>query len=141
MAFFPPMNQPARYFFRALRAVLTPLLLLGDKLTTPKSIERDPVEQARVDEETRSLVLYQFEACPFCVKVRRTIKRLGLNIELRDAQGSMEHRTTLREEGGSAQVPCLRIEHPDHGVEWMYESRDIIKYLNHRFGPVQPAPN
>jgi glutaredoxin len=133
------MNRPLRYFFRALRAVLTPLLLLGDKLTTPKSMERDPVEQARIDEETRNLTLYQFVACPFCVKVRRTIKRLGLNIELRDAQGSFEHRETLREQGGSTQVPCLRIEHPDQRVEWMYESGDIIRYLNERFGPENPA--
>jgi glutaredoxin len=133
------MSRPIRYFFRALRTVLTPVLLLGDRLTTPKSMERDPVKQAEVDEETRSLALYQFVACPFCVKVRRTIKRLGLNIELRDAQTPGEHRETLLREGGSAQVPCLRIEHPDERVEWMYESGDIIRYLTERFGPGRPA--
>ncbi|WP_043739556.1 glutaredoxin family protein [Thioalkalivibrio nitratireducens] len=123
-----------RTFFRALRAVLTPILLLGDKLTTPKSMERDPAEQAKVDAETRHLALYQFVACPFCVKTRRAIKRLGLNIELRDAQLDTEHRQALLEGGGKIQVPCLRIEHPDGRVEWMYESSDIIQYLEERFG-------
>jgi hypothetical protein len=81
-----------RYFFRALRVVLTPFLLLGDKLTTPKGMERDPAEQARVDAETENLALYQFPACPFCIKARRTIQRLGLNIELRNAQPTGDHR-------------------------------------------------
>ncbi|MBS0002037.1 MAG: glutathione S-transferase N-terminal domain-containing protein [Thioalkalivibrio sp.] len=123
-----------RYFFRTLRAVLTPFLLLGDKLTTPKSMERDPAEQSRVDAETGALALYQFPACPFCVKVRRAMKRLALDIELRNAQHEGEHRDALIEGGGKPQVPCLRIAHPDGTVEWMYESGDIIRYLEGRFG-------
>jgi glutaredoxin len=123
-----------RYFFRALRVVLTPFLLLGDKLTTPKGMERDPAEQARVDAETENLALYQFPACPFCIKARRTIRRLGLNIELRNAQPTGEHRKALQEDGGKLQVPCLRIAHPDGHVEWMYESADIVRYLEDRFG-------
>jgi glutaredoxin len=124
-----------RSFFRALRALLTPLLLLGDRLTTPKRMERTPEEQARVDAETRNHAIYQFIACPFCVRVRRAVQRLGLNIELRDAQRPGEHRDTLLAEGGQVQVPCLRIDHPDGRVEWMYESSDIIAYLEGRFGP------
>jgi len=31
--------------------------------------------------------------------------------------------------GGKGQVPCLRIEHENGSVEWMYESVDIIRYL------------
>ncbi|MFO8002844.1 glutathione S-transferase N-terminal domain-containing protein [Thioalkalivibrio sp.] len=123
-----------RYFFRALRAVLTPFLLLGDKLTTPKGMEREPAEQARVDAETRDLALYQFPACPFCIKSRRAIQRLGLNIELRNAQHEGDHRDALLKNGGKLQVPCLRIAHPDGRVEWMYESADIVRYLEDRFG-------
>jgi glutaredoxin len=134
------MRTLIRYFFRTLRVVLTPFLLLGDKLTTPKSIERNPGEQARVDAETRDLALYQFPACPFCIKTRRAIKRLGLNIELRNAQQEGEHRDTLIDGGGTLQVPCLRIPHPDGRVEWLYESGDIIRYLDERFGQHEPAP-
>lgn len=122
-----------RYFFRALRAVLTPFLLLGDKLTTPKSMEREPDEQARVDAETRDLALYQFPACPFCIKSRRAIRRLGLNIELRNAQHEGDHRDALLKNGGKLQVPCLRIVHSDGRVEWLYESVEIIRYLEDRF--------
>lgn len=134
MAFSAVMRILIRYFFRTLRLILTPFLLLGDKLTTPKSLERDPAEQARVDAETSQLALYQFPACPFCVKVRRTMKRLALNIELRNAQHEGEHRSALLEGGGKAQVPCLRIPHADGQVEWMYESGEIIRYLEERFG-------
>jgi hypothetical protein len=38
------------------------------------AIKRTPEAQAIADHKTVSLVLYQFEACPFCVKVRRGIK-------------------------------------------------------------------
>lgn len=138
MASLAPMRILVRYFFRGLRVILTPVLLLGDKLTTPKSMERNPADQARVDNETRELALYQFPPCPFCVKVRRAIQRLGLNIELRDAQLEGEHRNALLEGGGKLQVPCLRIQHPDGQVEWMYESADIIRYLNDRFGEAAP---
>lgn|GEM_PF-5453894 len=36
-------------------------------------------------------------------------------------------------EGGRVMVPCLRIE---EGVEakWLYDSNDIIRFLNTRFG-------
>ncbi len=128
-----------RYFFRALRAVLTPVLLLGDKLTTPKSMERDPSDQARVDIETSRLALYQFPGCPFCIKTRRAIRRLGLNIELRNAQPEGEHRMELLQGGGKIQVPCLRIQNTEGQDEWMYESQAIIHYLEDRFGPAQTA--
>ena len=129
------MRMFIRYFFRGVRAVLTPFVLLGEKLATPQPIERDPETQAEVDAATRNLALYQFPACPFCVKVRRSLKRLALNIELRNAQSDTEHRTALLEGGGRVQVPCLLIEHPDGSKQWLYESADIINYLESRFAP------
>lgn len=129
-----PMRSLVRAFFRGLRAVLTPLVLLGEKLTTPSSLQRDPEEQAKVDAETQHLALYQFPACPFCVKVRKTIKRLGLNIVMHNSQGDTERRQELLSGGGRVQVPCLRITHADGQEEWMYESDDIIDYLESRFG-------
>ena len=73
--------------------------------------------------------LYQFKACPFCVKVRRAIKREGLNIETRDAKNNEQYRQELLEQGGKVKVPCLRIE-KNGQVQWLYESNDIIAYLN-----------
>ncbi len=106
--------------------------MFGDFVTRPTPITRGEDVQASVDAATQSLSLYQFYACPFCVKVRREIARLGLNIELRDAQTG-PYREELAREGGRVMAPCLRIE--DAGqVQWMYESSDIISYLNGRFG-------
>lgn len=107
--------------------------MFGSFVTQPKPVERSSEEQAAVDTQTESLSLYQFYACPFCVMVRREITRLGLNIDLRDAQTS-PYRDELAKEGGQVQAPCLRIEN-DGEVQWMYESSDIVDYLKGRFEP------
>ncbi len=123
---------------RAIRWPLGRLILLLDALTAPRPPRRDPAAQAALDEQTRALALYQFHACPFCVKTRRAIRRLGLTIELRDAQHDPDHRRELLEQGGRLQVPCLRIA--DGGdTRWLYESRDIIDYLQQRFGEQRQA--
>lgn len=82
---------------------------------------------------TKDLALYQFDYCPYCVRVRRVIEGLGIKIEIRDTMRDPSHKQDLLEGGGMTQVPCLRIE-TENGVEWMYESSDIIQYLETRFG-------
>lgn len=123
-----------RYFFRTLRLILTPAVLLWEKLTTPKGIERPADAQQRVDSETAQMALYQFKSCPFCIKVRREMKRLSLNIELRDAQHDAQHRTDLHNGGGKPQVPCLRVNDGQGNAQWLYESDAIIALLRGRFG-------
>ncbi|MDR9436279.1 MAG: glutathione S-transferase N-terminal domain-containing protein [Thiohalophilus sp.] len=127
------MKWLIRYFFKGLRALLGPIILLVDKLSTPRGIKRSAQEQQQVDEQTRKLALYQFRTCPFCIKVRRAAKRLSLNIEKRDALGNPVHRRELLEGGGEIKVPCLRITEDDGQVRWLYESDDIIDYLQQRF--------
>ena len=58
--------------------------------------------------------------------------KLNLPIEKRNAPEGSAHRTELLEGGGKVKVPCLRIE-KDGKVEWMYESSQIISYLEKRF--------
>lgn len=127
------MRIVVRSFFRLLRLILTPVMLIMEKLTTPKPIERSSEKQAQVDQQTQKLALYQFRACPFCVKVRKEIARLGLNIEIRDALNDSEHRQALLEGGGKSTVPCLRIAHENGQEEWLYESNDIIAWLRKQF--------
>ncbi|MFV8834417.1 glutathione S-transferase N-terminal domain-containing protein [Aquisalimonas sp.] len=124
-----------RTFFRGVRLVLTPIMIIGNRLTMPGGIEREPDEQARVDERTRALALYHFPACPFCIKTRRAMQRLSLNIELRNAQHPGEHREALEREGGRVKVPCLRIREADGSERWLYESDAIIAYLQEQFAP------
>jgi len=129
------MRVIIRYFFRILRLVLTPFMLLGEKLTTPKGLVRSAEQQALADEASKQLALYQFNACPFCMKVRKEIARLGLNIETRDAQHDSEHRAALEAGGGRVKVPCLRIHQDDGSDRWLYESAEIKAWLQERFEP------
>jgi len=131
------MSVVIRTFFRGVRLSLTPFMLIGERVLRPRGIERDPAEQARVDEQTQQLALYHFPACPFCIKVRRVMQRLSLDIELRNAQPAGPYREELQNEGGAVQVPCLRIEEDDGSVRWLYESDAIIEYLRERFDPAR----
>ena len=120
-----------------IRWPLGQLILLVDFLTAPKRPERNPLEQARIDEAMRGLALYQFRTCPFCVKARRAMRRLGLNIETRDARHDPKWRAQLLAEGGRLQVPCLYIPAESGEAQWLYESNDIIRYLEERVRTVQ----
>jgi len=125
-----------------IRWPLGQLILLVDFLTSPKAPQRVPYEQAKIDQATAGMALYQFRACPFCVKTRRAMKRLGLNIELRDARNDPKWRQLLLAEGGRLQVPCLYIPEASGEAQWLYESSDIIDYLEQRFsdqGTVEQA--
>ncbi len=122
-----------RYFFRALRLVLTPIMLISEKLSTPAAIDRPAEDQKEVDRACQDLALYQFKACPFCIKVRKEMARLNLNIPIRDARDNSEHRQALEQEGGRIKVPCLRIHNEQGQDEWLYESDDIIAWLQQRF--------
>lgn len=127
------MKVVIRLFFKTLRIVLGPFMLLWEWLTRPKGVVRPPALQAQVDAQCRNLVLYQFKTCPFCIKVRQEMRRLSLDIERRDAQGEGPHRDELIAGGGRAMVPCLRITDQVGNSEWLYESGAIIEYLRGRF--------
>ncbi|MFT7007622.1 MAG: glutaredoxin [Colwellia sp.] len=105
------------------------LILLVNFVFSPTSPKRSATEQAKVDDKTKSLSLYQLPSCPFCVKVRRTMKREGMNIELRNINQKNDYREELIREGGKRKVPCLRIEKSDGQVQWLYESNDVIAHL------------
>ena len=78
---------------------------------------------------TSKMSLYQFKACPFCVKVRRYLRRHSLNIELKDAKNNAEIKAELVKEGGKHKVPCLRIEEQGENVRWLYSSNAICLFL------------
>jgi glutaredoxin len=113
---------------RIARKVIGAVILGVDKITSPSAPSRSIEEQTLIDQKTNGLIIYEMIACPFCVKVRREIKRLGLNIKRINVKENAADMNTLVTQGGKFQVPCLRIER-QQGVEWLYESNDIIKYL------------
>lgn len=127
------MKWLIKLFFKTLRIVLIPFMLLWEKITTTKGIVRPQEAQRMIDQRCQKLALYQFKTCPFCIKVRREINRLSLNIPLLDAQNQPQHRAALLQGGGQVKVPCLKITNKKGKTEWMYESADIIRYLKENF--------
>jgi glutaredoxin len=119
-------------FWASIRTLLAGLILFFNWVFTPKSVKRDADSQEQINAATQDLTLYQYKACPFCVKVRRSMKRGALNIETKDAKRCEETKQELLAGGGQLKVPCLKIS--ENGVDrWMYESKEIISYLNDRF--------
>lgn len=127
------MKSVVRLFFKTLRSVLGPIMLLWEWLTRPQGIVRAPAAQEEVERQCRNLVIYQFKTCPFCIKVRQEMRRLALPISCLDAQGEGRHRDDLLRGGGRAMVPCLRITDQAGESQWLYESSAIIAYLRERF--------
>ncbi len=92
---------------------------------TPYCLENPPRPAAPLE-------LYQFEACPFCRKVREVMSELDLAYISRScAHGAGPNRQLVRERGGREQFPFL-ID-PNTGAE-MFESEDIIDYLVDTYG-------
>lgn len=115
-----------------IRNVLGIMIAAVDLITRGSKLKRSPEKQQEVNQELQSLSLYQFFACPFCIKTRRVMHKLNLPIETRSASEGSPHREALLAGGGRVKVPCLRIEQ-NGKVEWLYESSEIIRYLETRF--------
>ena len=125
-----------RSFFKLVRIVLGPVMLLKEKLTRPKGLVRSAAAQQSVNVQCQSLALYQYKTCPFCMKVRQDMASLSLNIQKIDAQPPGTDRDTLTREGGQTKVPCLRMTDATGTSQWMYDSEKIVGYLRGRFAGV-----
>jgi glutaredoxin len=75
-------------------------------------------------EGARDLVLYKFDACPFCAWVQRVVAQLELPVSMRDTRADPAARAELSRRTGGSQVPCLFID-----GQPLLESRDIITWL------------
>ncbi len=127
------MKPVIRAFFKTLRLVLGPVMLLKERVTQPRGVQRDPAAQAAVDLQCQSLALYQFNTCPFCIKVRQEMRRLSLPIEKRDAQHHAAHRDELLQGSGATKVPCLKITDANGHTQWLQDSTAIVGYLRASF--------
>ena len=120
---------------KALRVGLGQLIVLGDAVSRPRPQRRSPQGQAAVVKDAARLSLYQFRACPFCVKTRRELHRLNVPMTLHDAKNDPVQRERLLAGGGKIKVPCLHIEEEGQS-RWLYDSNAIIAYLEQRFAKV-----
>ncbi len=83
--------------------------------------------------ELVDLELYKFDSCPYCQAAMRAIERLHLPVRHRDILADDEAARRLVEVGGRDQVPCLFVDGRP-----LYESADIVRYLEERFGSPRP---
>jgi glutathione S-transferase len=75
-------------------------------------------------------VLYHRMLSPTCARLRRTIRGLGVEVELREVLLSRRNRAALREAaGGRVPVPCLVI-----AGTVVRGADEIEKYLRLRYG-------
>ena len=86
---------------KIIRWVLGRIILILDFATRPKKMDRDINDQKKLDTLLENHSMYQFHTCPFCVKVRRYLrKRTHLS------------RTKLREEEvRSAKEKVIKVQH------------------------------
>ena len=117
---------------KSIRIILGYMIVIIDAIIPVKKVVRSDSDQSSINNDLKSLTLYEFYLCPFCVRVRRIMRQLRLGIETRDAKKNDAHRNELMVGGGKVKVPCLRIESDGH-VTWMYESKEINAYLMKRF--------
>jgi glutaredoxin len=115
---------------KLIRFIVGRIILLLDFLTSPSPVIRIREDQDRVDAAVTGLSLYQFKACPFCVKVRRHMRRRSIKIELKDAKIDLLIKEELIREGGKHKVPCLRIAEGNKEVQWLYSSDEICRFLD-----------
>jgi glutaredoxin 3 len=78
-----------------------------------------------------NLELYELDGCPYCAKVKDKLADLDLDYESHMVASSHAERTEVEEVSGQTGVPVL--VDPDHGVEGMAESDDIVAYLDETY--------
>ncbi|KAK9841047.1 hypothetical protein WJX81_007611 [Elliptochloris bilobata] len=96
--------------------------------------------RARRSQPEKPPRLYEFEACPFCRRVREAITDLDLVVEVYPCpKDAVRHRAAVREAGGKEQFPFLVDENTGR---MLYESDAIARYLYETYGgaTLRPPP-
>lgn len=84
-----------------------------------------------------AFTLYHFDTCPYCLRVRRALDDLGIEVELKNVQTDPQAHATLVEATGRATVPVLYLHQEQ---TWMPESGDIVRFLYAQFGNGRKPP-
>ena len=121
-----------KLLIKLIRNLLGGMIAFIDIISRGPKRKRSAQAQQQIETELEKLSLFQFFACPFCIKTRRAMYKLNLPIVKRNASQGSPYREELLQGGGKIQTPCLRIE-KEEGVEWLYDSSEIIQYLEKRF--------
>ena len=123
-----PIRDRLRRFLKPEKPTATPTT--PPPRATPASAAPQPSEAAPATRPDHELVLYKYDACPYCRRVMQLIDKLGLEdtIEYRDTRRDPKWRSDLIEQTGRTQVPCLFID-----GKAMFESGDINNWLQSNY--------
>ena len=92
-----------------IRFILGRIILFLDWLTSPRPNKISRTELDAIHNKVKNMTIYEFRACPFCVRVRRFMKKNNIIINTKDARRSKVFAQELIDGGGKLQVPCLKI--------------------------------
>ncbi|MGB1199012.1 MAG: glutaredoxin family protein [Thalassotalea sp.] len=112
-----------------IRWIIGRIILVLNFIFSPSSPKLTPAQKEKLTADLAHLSLYQLPACPFCVKVRRAMKRNGFVVDLKNINQQAIYQDELIAQGGKRKVPCLRIANENGEDKWLYESSDIVEYL------------
>lgn len=80
----------------------------------------------------KPIEIYEYEACPFCRKVREAVTILDLDVMFYPTpRGAPHHREKVEKIGGKQRYPFM--VDPNNDIS-MYESNDIVEYLFKEYG-------
>ncbi len=101
--------------------------VLGSVASSFLTAWRGCVVVARAEQPELPIILYDFEGCPFCRRVREALSALHLDVEIRPCpKGGRRFRPEAEGIGGRQQFPLLVDRNTD---TVLYESRAIVTYL------------
>ena len=93
-----------------IRWLLGRIILLINFITSPRSPKLTVQQQQDIADKVSHISLYQLAACPFCVKVRRAMKRQGIQLPLVDIkaeQGRFREELIQATAVLVAQIECI----------------------------------
>ena len=112
-------------FGGAVTGAIALVLRLGTGVFT---INKDTL--AKCGRPAKTLIIYEYEASPFCRKVREACSILDLTVEYRPCPGARAgFSDDMAKKSGRRTVPYLVDENNKDMKAGMFESDDIIEYL------------
>ncbi|WP_414500393.1 glutaredoxin family protein [Zymobacter sp. IVIA_12111.31 C1] len=121
-----------RNLFRLIGAgmMLGMAWLATPALATTSATHDAKVQTAPIAKDA-PLVLYYRDDCPYCWNVMSYLNDHHRELPMKEINSSEAISNELIIGGGKRQVPCLRIrENNGNKVTWLYQSAEIIKYLD-----------
>lgn len=118
--------------------IIHQLKVLQSVVSTLSSGGRGVSGTAFPQQPSKAIRLYDFEASPFCRRVREVITLLNLDVEIYPCpKNGQRYRPVVEQLGGKQQFPFLV---DDNTGEKLYESQQIINYLFQHYGKTGKVP-